>query len=107
MVAITLLLVSFVTNSAGNEGNKEFLTVKVIEASGASLGSFMMIVDENGKEETIDLERLSTKKTTFTNNLVTINNTLNKIGDKGYKLVAQSGGGDQYCIFTTYTFVKQ
>jgi len=107
VIAITSVLVGFVSNSSGNEGSEKYLTVKVIEASGAYLGSFMMIVDENGQQETIELEKLSTKKTSFVSNVVTINNTLNKIGDKGYKLVSQSGGGDQYCIFTTYTFVKK
>ena len=106
LIAITVVLLSFVSNSAGNEGNEKFLTVKVVETQG-NLGGFMMIVDENGKQETIELEKLAAKKAPFVNNVIMINNTLNKIGDKGYKLVSQSGGGDQFCIFTTYTFVKQ
>jgi len=106
LIAIAAVLLSFVSNSAGNEGNKKFLTVKVVETQGG-LGSFMMVVDENGKQETIELEKLAAKKAPFINNAIMINNTLNKIGDKGYKLVSQSGGGDQFCIFTTYTFIKQ
>jgi len=107
IVTITFVLLSFVSNSEEKDGNEKFLTMKVVEINSGPLGSFIMIVDENGKEETIELEKLAGKKTSFVNNVVIINNTLNKIGDKGYKLVSQSSAGDQYCILTIYTFVKQ
>ena len=107
VIAVTSLLLGAVSNSAENERDEQYLTVKVVEASGGFLGSFMMIVDENGKEETIELERLVAKKPPFVSNAIKITKTLNNIGEKGYKLVSQSGGGDQFCIYTTYTFVKK
>ena len=107
VLAIASLLLAFVPTSPASGENEKFLTVKVIEAQGAALGSFMIIVDENGKEEIIDLARLATRKTPFVNNAIQINNTLNSIGAKGYKLVSQSGGNDQFCLTTVYTFVKK
>ena len=106
VIAIASLLLAFVPTSP-NEGNEKILTVKVIEAQGAFLGSFIIIVDENGEQETVELERLVAKKSPFINNVVQINKTLNSIADKGYKLVSQSGGNDQYCLTTVYTFVKR
>jgi len=106
VIAIAALLLGFVTNPS-NEGNEKYLTVKVMEAQGAALGSFMIIVDENGNQETIVLEKLAAKKDPFVNNAIKINKTVNSIGEKGYKLVAQSGGNDQFCLTTTYTFVKK
>jgi hypothetical protein len=107
VIAIASLLLAFVTTSPENDGNEKTLTVRVIEAQGAFLGSFIVIVDENGKQETVELERLAAKRTPFVENAITINNTLNKITANGYKLVGQSGGNDQYCLTTTYTFVKK
>ena len=107
VIAIASLLLASVPTSPANGENEKILTVRVIEAQGAFLGSFIVIVDENGKQETVDLERLAAKKSPFIDNVVKINNTLNSITDKGYKLVAQSGGNDQYCFTTIYTFVKK
>jgi len=107
IITIAALFLGFVTNPPASEGNEKILTVKVAEARGGttiSSDSFIIIVDENGQQETIDLEKLN-KKTTVTN-AVKINNTLNSIVDKGYKLVSTAGGGDVYIIYTTYTFVK-
>ena len=36
--------------------------MKVIETYGAALGSFIIIVDENGNQETVELTRFATKK---------------------------------------------
>jgi len=106
VIAITSLLLAFVPTSP-NEGNEKILTVRVVECQTAALGSFITIIDENGKQEVIDLDRLALKKAPFVNNMVKINNTLNGITDKGYKLSYTTGGGDQFIIYTTYTFVKK
>jgi hypothetical protein len=107
IITIAALLLGFVTNPPANEGKEKFLTMRVTEAQGAALGSFIIIVDENGKQEIVELKRLATSKTPFINNAIQINNTLNSIGERGYKLVAQSGGNDSFVITTTYTFVKK
>jgi hypothetical protein len=107
IITIAALLLGFVTNPSANDGNEQFLTIRVIEAQGAFLGSFIVIADENGKQEIIELEKLAAKKSPFINNVVKINSTLNSLAEKGYKLIAQSGGNDQYCLTATYTFVKK
>ena len=104
VIAIASLLLAFVTTSPENEGNEKILSVRVFESQGFS---FMVIVDENGKQETVELAKLVAKKDPQISNIVLINKALNDIGTKGYKLVAQSGGNDVYCITTTYTFVKK
>ena len=106
VIAIAFLLSGFVTKSTANEENDKILTMRVIEAIG-SLGSFIVIVDEDGKQETIELDKIATKKDPFINNLVKINNTLNNITDNGYRLLSTSGGSGDAVIITTYTFVKE
>ena len=107
VLAIASLLLAFVTKSSGNEGSEQFLTVIVKEAPSVSGGSFILIIDENGKQELVELEKVTGKREPFLKNAIQINKTLNKIGDQGYKLVAQSGGNDQYVHTTAYTFVKK
>lgn len=107
IIAFAALLTGFIANPQTNTENEKILTMRVIEAQGAFLGSFIVIVDENGKHETIELEKLAAKKDPFVKNLVKINSTLNEIAEKGYRLVSQSGGNDQYCLTTIYTFVKK
>ena len=107
VIAIASLLLASVPTSPANGENEKILTVRVVECQTAALGSFITIIDENGKQEVIDLERLLLKKTPFVSNMVKINNTLNSITDKGYKLTHTTGGGDQFIIYTTYTFVKK
>jgi hypothetical protein len=106
VIAIASLLLAFVPTSP-NEGNEKILTVRVVECQTAAVGSFITIVDESGKQEVVDLDRLGLKKNPYVSNMVKINNTLNSITDKGYKLVFTAGGGDQFIIYTTYTFVKK
>jgi len=107
VIAIASLLLAFVPTSSADEGNEKFLTVRVIEAQSGLIGSFIIIVDENGKQETIELEKIGTKTASYVKNATQINNTLNSIGEKGYKLVGQSGGFDQFMLTTTYTFAKK
>jgi len=108
IVSISFLMLGFVSdaNTSANEENQKFLTMKVVETQ-VSYGSFIIIADENGKQEVVELEKLQ-RKASFVNNVLTINKTLNRIGNNGYKLVSQSAGGsDQYFFVTTYTFVKK
>ena len=105
IIAITSIILGFVSDgNSANEKDQQFLTVRVFEATQVS--SFIIIVDENGKQETVELEK-PVKKEPLISNVVKINKTLNSIGEKGYKLVSQSGAGDPYVILTTYTFVKK
>jgi len=107
VIAIASLLLASVPTHP-NEGNEKFLTVKVVESRGGTMGAgdcLIIIVDEKGQQETIELEKL-TKKTTISN-AVQINKTLNSIAEKGYTLSATSIGGDVYVIYTIYTFVKK
>lgn len=91
-------------NSTENTQNQKILTMRVIEAMNGT-HSFITIVNENGKVEEIELDKLHRNRTT-TENLIKINKTLNQITDKGYKLAFTSGGGDQFVLVSTYTFIK-
>jgi hypothetical protein len=102
LITITSLLLSFVHNADEQAENEEILIMRVVEASVGTNGS-ICIVDENGKSEKIELEKIS-KDVTL--NMVKINNALNDIAGRGYKLVSTAGGGDNYCVMTTYIFVK-
>jgi len=105
IIAIAAVMLGFVTNPPANAGNEKILTVRTFESFTAAIGSTITIVDENGKLEVIELDRLS-KKTASTN-LIKINSTLNSVTEKGYQLAFTAGGGDQFTIYTTYTFVKK
>jgi len=107
VLAIASLLLAFVPTSPASGENEKILTVRIVESQNGNISSFITIIDENGKQEVIDLDRLALKKAPFANNLVKINNTLNGIIDKGYKLSYTACGGDQFVIYTTYTFVKK
>ncbi|MDR2010314.1 MAG: hypothetical protein LBQ22_07520 [Bacteroidales bacterium] len=107
IIVIAVLSLSLVSTSTGNEEAEKFLTVKVVETQGAAISSFIIIVDENGKQETVELTKLATKRDIFCDNVIQVNQTLNSIGEKGYKLVGQSGGNDQFSLTTVYTFVKK
>ena len=105
LITITLILISFATKSTENEEAEKFLTMRVIEV-GDQLGGInreIIIVDENGKIETIKL----VKVTKTAENTLIINNTLNNIAGKGYKLVFTTTGGNEMSLLSTYTFVKK
>ena len=81
------------------------LTMRVAEGSGP-WDSSITIVDENGKIEKIELAKIKTGN--MSENLVTINQQLNKIISNGYKLVSTTGGIEGVVVLiTTYTFIKE
>ena len=103
LITTTLLLSAFVNKATERSENEtEILTMRVVEATKGE-HSAITIVNENGKTEKINLEAVP--KGLVTNVAIT-NKALNSITEKGYKLVATAGSGDNFIIITTYTFVK-
>ena len=104
LITITLLLLGFVNKSNEQTENDAILTMRVIETTVGATNNSINIVDENGKLEKISLGKPSKDLSV---NMVKINKTLNDIADRGYKLVSTAGGGDNYVVVTTYTFVRK
>ena len=63
------------------------------------------IVYEDGKTEEIPLLGYSEKNEL--ENLITVNQTINKLKTKGYFLIAQYTTGEQGNLISDYTFLKQ
>lgn len=88
-----------------------YATVRVFDCNkSVSLGSGYIsakiyIVYEDGKTEEIALLGYSEKNEL--ENLVTINQTINKLKSKGYFLIAQYTTGEQGNLISDYTFLKQ
>jgi len=103
LITITLILLAFVNKTEEKAENEAILTMRTVEVT-VGMNSFISIVDENGKLEKIELGKPSKD---ISVNMVQINKALNNIIDRGYKLVSTAGGGDNYVVVTTYTFVKK
>lgn len=82
--------------------NKNYLTVRVIEATVGSASKIVIVNEKNEKEE-VALERAKPDPGI---NMPLITETINSISAKGYNLVSSSGGGDNYVIISTYIFEK-
>lgn len=96
-----LIFSSFLTPQTQNK----FLTVKSVESLSGLIDSFILIIDENGKTEEIELEKFRAKN--ITSNALKLSEIINNKGAKGYELVTATSSGDQYIIVNTYIFVKK
>lgn len=90
------------TNKPDSTG---ILTMRTLE-SASMVDNGIMIVYENGKVEKIELSKLTARD--HTQNLLIINETINRLQSSGYRLISTAGGGDGLgSIITTYTFEKE
>ena len=88
------------------ESNGGILTMRTAEAMSGVWDNSITIVYEDGKVEKVELKRL--RLGDLSQNLVLINENLNKIKSKGYRLISTAMGGDaENVIMTTYTFEKE
>jgi hypothetical protein len=107
LITASLLIVSLsvifgFTNKPASGG---ILTMRTLEANGM-VDNSISIVYENGKVEKIELSKLSGRD--HTQNLLIINETINRLQSSGYHLISTAGGGDGISsICTTYTFEKE
>lgn len=81
------------------------LTMRTSEVMNGIWDNSITIVYEDGKVEKIELERL--RMGDLSKNLIVINNHLNKIKSKGYRLISTAEGSSEGFIMTTYTFEKE
>ena len=102
LIIICSLFWSFRTKT---EGPKSLLTMRTSEVMNGLWDNSITIVSEDSKVEKIELKRL--KMGDLSQNLVLINENLNKITAKGYRLIATAEGGAEGIIMTTYTFEKE
>ena len=113
LIVIAVIILAGVTltafNSAPGEGpNPEagdgYVVVKATEIYGTKPSS-LVIIYEDGNIEEIQLNKLDAKKMGV--NLLIIQNKLNEIKGKGYKLVSSHGGNSDNIICSTYIFEKE
>lgn len=108
LITASLLIVSLsvifgFTNKPASGG---ILTMRTLEVSNGLIDNGITIVYENGKVEKIELAKLTARD--HDQNVVVINETLNKLQFAGYQLISAAGGGDGIStIITTYTFEKE
>jgi len=105
LITITSLLLGSVTKFSEDGGNENILTMRVVEST--STRGNILIIDENGKSETIELKPLSKE-----DSMGKVTGTLNDIANRGYKLVSTVGTALEttsmsYSFQTTYIFVKK
>lgn len=102
------LIVSLFTiyGFTGKPASNGILTMRTLEIGNGMADNSISIVYENGRIEKIELSKLSGRE--HAQNLLIINETLNRIQSSGYRLISTAGGGDGLgSIITTYTFEKE
>jgi hypothetical protein len=108
-VSITLaaILALFLLSSfLPQQTETKYLTVKTIEFYNAIYDSKITIVDENGKVEEFDLDKLRSKN--LADNAKKVNDVFNNLSKKGYALInstTASWGADGF--ISTYIFEKK
>lgn len=106
---LTLILSAFLFAAKAQVGG--YATVRVFDCNksvGMGTGYIsakIYIVFEDGKTEEIPLLGYSEKNEL--ENLITVNQTINKLKTKGYFLIAQYTTGEQGNLISDYTFLKQ
>ena len=101
LIATSLfILTSFVTPQT--DGG--LVTVRTLEVSNGIWDSKICIVYEDGKTEDVVLQKF--RDHTFNPNTVKINEVLNKLIGKGYKLVSSSSGNGDAILTNTFLFQK-
>lgn len=100
-LAAILGIYGFTQTPTSNGG---ILTMRTTEMMNGLWDSSIIIVDEEGKVEKIDLKKL--KMGDLSRNVIPINENLNKIRSKGYQLFSIEQGIQDGMVMTTYTFEK-
>lgn len=96
------LLSSFLTQ----QSETKYLTVKTIEFYAGVFDSKINVVDENGKIEEFELEKLRSKN--LGDNAKKINDVFNNLSKKGYTLVnSTSAGFGADGLLNTFIFEKK
>lgn len=101
-----IVLLSVVFGFTNKPDSRSILTMRTLESSARLVDNGITIVYENGKVEKIELARFAAQG--HDQNLLIINETLNRLQSSGYRLIASAGGGDGLgSVVTTYTFEKE
>ena len=103
---LATFLWGFTTKTASEKG---ILTMQVVEYTSVyakQLDNAITIVYEDDNTEKVELKNLIFGSD-FSTNLITINQNLNKILAKGYKLSTTSQAVQDGILIKTYTFIKE
>jgi len=102
LVLMTAVIILGFTHKTEPSGG--ILTMRVYEGHGPWSDN-ITIVAEDGAVEKIELR--GPKLGNISTNLMAINENLNKIKSKGYKLVSTVVAGMEASLVTTYTFERE
>lgn len=97
--------------SKGGAAKSGYATMRVFDCNkgvgmgGGYLPAKIVIVYEDGSTEEVELQSYNEKNEI--ENLKRINETLNRLKNKGYFLISQSTTGEQGSLIIDYTFLKQ
>ena len=111
LIAVSFIVSGLVFSSFmvgdGDEGKQEvggeLVVVRTYEIMG-SYPSQIIFAYQDGTTETVELESLKSKY--FVSNLAIISVELNKLKNKGFKLISTNGGVNQGMVVNTYVFQK-
>ena len=107
---LTLLIIAIFTfygfmEKETNDANGGILVMRTLETYNGIIDNSITIVDENGNQEIIELDRL--RRANHSKNVVTIAKQLNLLQSKGYQLLSSSSGVSEGKLVTTYVFSKE
>ncbi len=107
LTIVALITIFSFTNKVKSTGG--ILTMRATEVDKGLMDNSITIVYEDGHSENIKLKKI--RGYDLSENLIIINENLNKIKSKGYRLISTTSGlvGDDMLnyIMTTYTFEKE
>src|SRR5689334_1099981 len=103
LALILVLTLVFGFKSKG-ESQSGILLMRTCETTLGARDNSIIIVNEEGGVEKIELKKLNLND--LAENFITINQCLNKIKAKGYKLISATDGSTETRIMITYTFEK-
>lgn len=113
LLIIALILVSSLVfssfginnNDPNNpETNEGYTIIRTYEINGM-VASKMITAYSDGNIETTPLKGL--KAAYFEENIITIQNQLNKLKNNGYELISSNGGSSDNVVVNTYIFQKK
>lgn len=104
--SVAVLLLFILSSFRDQASGPKYLTVKTIEFWSGVYDSKITVVDENGRAEEFELEKLRSKN--LSDNVKKINTVLNALSQKGYALVnSTSSGWGQDGVLNTFIFEKK
>ena len=106
-IGLAALLTFFLLSSFhSQQQSPNYLTVKTIEFYGGMFDSKITVVDENGKIEEFELDKLRAKN--LVENTKKINDVFNSLSKKGYVLVNSTSAGFMTDgLLNTFIFEKK